>query len=445
MQGKVVKIRKRARQMSDPHPQFVSLVPGGSNGTPIRAMKADNIEEIDVATNLKRGDVSIARFTFDGAAFKSDSDVTAWLEAGGYDIPAIVAVKGESFNGFTVASKEQPDDLREIDLGNGVIAFLAVGAKAEASDIAAPRGHVTAVNGQEAAAAISTGAQAAATASKGADEVDPNAETITDPAAQVDAGAAPAAGATAEAVPAAEAGQSTKDDAADTVADPGPPPALLSVDEQGFPTLVTMKSCGDITDLAQVLQALSWLKSNVDYRTYNGTYTAEIATAYRAVIKSVGELLTNITAATVADATKSEDADAGTTEQAAEPAAESAEAADETSGAVPGEGGEATGEGNATQEAPAAQKSDDPIATLTALVTTLAGQVSALSTTVAQSTSKAEDAIRQVAELTGTAPARKSADVEDMAAASPSQHKTAEKSESEKLQDRNSLALLGMR
>jgi hypothetical protein len=105
-------IRKTLKALTDPVPEFVSLVFGGANKTPFRAMRADGtaISETVVSeeTAIKSETHGIAKVEFNSAQFADEAAVTAWLVAGGYD-PDLKVSKTES--GFIVdATADLPAD-----------------------------------------------------------------------------------------------------------------------------------------------------------------------------------------------------------------------------------------------------------------------------------------------------------------------------------------------
>lgn len=103
------KHKQRIKALTDPRPEFVSLVRAGANMTPFLVVKSDEpiSEEVDMNTALKADTHDIVRITFKADKFADEAAVTAWLTAGGYD-------------GFTVA---------KTDTG-----FEVVSAKADAAE-----------------------------------------------------------------------------------------------------------------------------------------------------------------------------------------------------------------------------------------------------------------------------------------------------------------------
>jgi hypothetical protein len=85
--------------MTDPKPNFVSVVKAGANQTPFRAVRIELSEDTQMPKDVTTSDESpiirsdsfpvpagfeIAAFRFDKDAFPSEGDVKKWLEDGGY-------------------------------------------------------------------------------------------------------------------------------------------------------------------------------------------------------------------------------------------------------------------------------------------------------------------------------------------------------------------------
>lgn len=78
--------RKRVvKALSDPKPQFVSLVSGGANQVPFRAVKAEEVQPAAKGINdMATPEHDIVKLVFDGAQFATQQSVKTWLTAGGY-------------------------------------------------------------------------------------------------------------------------------------------------------------------------------------------------------------------------------------------------------------------------------------------------------------------------------------------------------------------------
>lgn len=78
--------RQTLKALTDPQPEFVSLVFGGANKTPFRAMRADGtvVEEAEVQEQSLKTH-AIAKVEFSGEKFADEKAVKEWLVSGGYD------------------------------------------------------------------------------------------------------------------------------------------------------------------------------------------------------------------------------------------------------------------------------------------------------------------------------------------------------------------------
>lgn len=132
---------RKAVALTDPKPEFVSIVRSGANMTPFRAMKSDD-SQTEIHMNLKRKSDThdIARLVFRGENFKDEAAVQAWLDAGGYEAVTIVRAEDGDDVSFSVTAEGAPTEgLSDIDLGTGVTAsvFLKPVAAAKAAETAA--------------------------------------------------------------------------------------------------------------------------------------------------------------------------------------------------------------------------------------------------------------------------------------------------------------------
>lgn len=102
--------RKRVKALTDPQPEFVSLVTAGANMTPFRALKADGIEEAAPTTaadttieqtesvDAAKADThDIKSIVFVKTAFADVAAVKAWLSDGGYDDTGEIKETDDSF------------------------------------------------------------------------------------------------------------------------------------------------------------------------------------------------------------------------------------------------------------------------------------------------------------------------------------------------------------
>lgn len=131
-------VRRRVKALTDPQPQFVSLVKGGANMTPLRTIKEEPVVVADIVqpvatsedtpvsnpnsapTQATKTELDILKLTFDPSFFASEAGVSAWLNEGGYDNYNII---GTTNGGFEVTSKD--DDITGIEMT--VVADFAPG------------------------------------------------------------------------------------------------------------------------------------------------------------------------------------------------------------------------------------------------------------------------------------------------------------------------------
>jgi hypothetical protein len=112
-------VQATAKALTDPRPQFVSLVESGANMTPFLAVKADKPPAGD-ATAAKAASHEVARIVFRAEKFADEGAVQAWLDDGGYEGYTITKAEG----GFEVAGTYTGDDVREIAM-DGMTIFVA--------------------------------------------------------------------------------------------------------------------------------------------------------------------------------------------------------------------------------------------------------------------------------------------------------------------------------
>lgn len=112
--------RKRVKALTDPKPEFVSLVGAGANKTPFRALRADCIEQGGPEVAMKSDAYAVARIEFDGQEFNDQAAVAEWLKSGGYSD----AVVEKTDDGFVV-SGDIPEDADLIEItGDGFTMFV---------------------------------------------------------------------------------------------------------------------------------------------------------------------------------------------------------------------------------------------------------------------------------------------------------------------------------
>lgn len=83
------KLRKTLKALTDPQPEFVSLVFGGANKSPFRAIRADGTvtegDDMNTEVTIKADTHEIAKVEFLADKFADEPAVKAWLAEGGYD------------------------------------------------------------------------------------------------------------------------------------------------------------------------------------------------------------------------------------------------------------------------------------------------------------------------------------------------------------------------
>jgi hypothetical protein len=132
---------RKAVALTDPKPEFVSIVRAGANMTPFRAMKSDEPQtDIHMKLTRKSDTHDIARLVFRGDNFKDETAVQAWLDAGGYEGVTVVRAEDGDDVSFSVTAEGAPTEgLQDIDLASGVTAsvFVKPVAAAKAAETAA--------------------------------------------------------------------------------------------------------------------------------------------------------------------------------------------------------------------------------------------------------------------------------------------------------------------
>jgi len=134
MKRRIKNVTRMASQLTDPKPEFVSLVGHGANQTPLRTLKAD---VFDARNQLSEDDMpaEVQKFMFTAAKFNSVDAVEGYLTAKGYSDFEVTKTK----KGYSVVAKDEKDfegGLKEIEGDAGVtmlVGKLAEGAAALAT------------------------------------------------------------------------------------------------------------------------------------------------------------------------------------------------------------------------------------------------------------------------------------------------------------------------
>lgn len=135
--------RRTIKAMTNPRPEFVSMVGNPANMTPYRAVKADDggdtgpvaVVSAEPTTpeqqEARMADThDIARIVFKAEKFSDEAAVRTWLEAGGYT-DCTVATRAEG--GFEVLNPEVQGEARAVETPDGVTVFVVQkAAQAEA-------------------------------------------------------------------------------------------------------------------------------------------------------------------------------------------------------------------------------------------------------------------------------------------------------------------------
>jgi hypothetical protein len=162
------KMKTIAVALTDPQPNFVSLVKAGANMTPFKAVRAAvEVEGDDEMKVTRSSDHGIASFTFSKEVFKAEAEVKAWLDAGGYEDYEIVSKD----DAFFVAGEEGLSEEVQLVEKDGVTTAVAPRAVETEKDA-----EVEAVEATEAASSVvvtvkeEAEVEAVADASEGASE-----------------------------------------------------------------------------------------------------------------------------------------------------------------------------------------------------------------------------------------------------------------------------------
>lgn len=130
--------RKRVKALTDPKPEFVSLVGAGANKTPFRALRADSVEQdIEINTEetaTKSEAFGVARIEFSSDTFADEETVVNWLASGGYADAKVERTD----TGFVVAG-DAPEGAELIEVpGEGFVMYVSEvspGATSQKSDL----------------------------------------------------------------------------------------------------------------------------------------------------------------------------------------------------------------------------------------------------------------------------------------------------------------------
>jgi hypothetical protein len=459
MKREASKIVKKVTLLTDPEPQFNSIVRAGANGTPLRVIKSDELtQEAEMPKNLKNGTADIAKLTFKGDNFKTEEQVQAWLDAGKY---VETTIKAEDDGSFTVEGNTELANVQEIEVEDGVTSFVGELAEKASETNDTPNADVVAIDGKK-TEAPTTGAQ------KSDEELRVKAEEKV----RTEAGLSEAEWAglhqstrdeyTAPVLEAmkAEAGapelQPVATDApvdapVVTGEEPAKPsdevPELLAKSEDGIVSVLTKKDCYDITEMASIIRSLAWLKDSLAYDAFQGGgLSAEAIASMKVAIQTLGNILIQMASNHVELAVKSDEAPvvdatvpaAGETQENEVKAATAAETK------------------TTAKEASNSDTVADPVlAALTALTAKLDGMETALKDAnerAEQSAKKADTLAQRLEKVESTSQTRKSADVEDLPRVtsihSDSGRTPAQKSATEisaEVRHRNSLEAMGIR
>lgn len=127
MERTPVSYRKRLKALTNPRPEFVSLVKTGANMTPFLAIKSEDTPLTDVQMAVKSDTHDIVKITFDSDQFANEGQVTDWLNHGGYDNYEVK----KSDEGFSVTGEGEvpPEDAIAIPAGVGITMYASKRAK----------------------------------------------------------------------------------------------------------------------------------------------------------------------------------------------------------------------------------------------------------------------------------------------------------------------------
>lgn len=454
------KMKKTVTVLTDPMPMFNSIVGAGANGTPLRVIKSEELnEEAAMPKNLKNGNADIARLVFRGDNFKTEDAVKAWLTTGGY---TETAVKSEEDGSFSVEGSADVAEKHEIELADGVTAYVGEAAAAVEEQAKA---EVVAIEGQK-TEAPQTGAQKAdddtpealfgssilpamveLTAAKSVQLGDVVRRAHTDSTLTVKewnslqqptrekllAKAVDAMKAEAAAEP-----EVTPEVVTEPVAE------LQPVAEE---TSVAKADVYQFSEFAYLVKSLCWLGEDLAFEEMMEGQSAGLGNRLKASAAGLLELLREVAASAI------DEIEARTKAEKAEAALEAAKQSEAAAAAQTVEAEKAKTESNPVEQT---SNSDaaltgimDAIKGLADQFGTLAAEVKVIQQTTEQSAAKADTLSERLEKIEGTSQTRKSADVEELTRVSPDASATpvqkSAKEISAEVRKRNSLEALGIR
>jgi hypothetical protein len=375
--------RKRVKALTDPQPQFVSLVTAGANMTPFSVVRSDGEEgpagAADVVATAKGDTHEIAQLVFAKGVYDTVEAVKAWLVDGGYEDSTEIT---ETDDAFIVGEKTENSTAVEYE---GVTIFLS--ELPEDAEVAPVETQPSVVEAKE----------------------DGEAAVEEEPEVEAD-----------------EAGEPVEDAEKTEAAEETPAPVVA--DE------VVAKSMYAIPELIGLVAALKWIVSDLAYENKGedgsvGNYTAVIDSLKASANSMLGGLSTlfNVEMADMASKFKADEPAPETNEATAEPVSAGEEEAEKAE--------EATVDGDAVQpvansesddvgepEAVEAEKAETPAEApaddLRDIVLTLAKSVGELTNALAglhmQVQAKSEDLAERVEAIESEAQSRKGADVDEV-------------------------------
>lgn len=400
--------RKRVKALTDPQPQFVSLVTAGANMTPFTVVRSDGAEgpatAADVVATAKGDTHQIAHLVFDKNTYGTVDAVKSWLADGGYEDGTEIT---ETENTFEVGEKSENTTSVEYE---GVTIYLT--ELPDDAEVDAVETHPTVIE-----------AKAEGDEAGEADAAAEEAPAAEDAAEAEDAEKTDAAEA-AEGAEAAEAEQAEAGEAADEGAG-----GAVVADE------VVAKSMYAVPELIGLVASLRWIVSDLSYENKGddgaeGNYTAVIdslKTSANSMLTGLSTLFA-IEMGEMADKFKADEPAPETDDASEEPADAApadAEKADDAAGddgdavqpvanSEADEAGEADAETAEKADVPAEAPADD----LRDVVMSLAKSVGELTNAVAelhvQMQAKSEDLAERVEAIESEAQSRKGADVDEV-------------------------------
>lgn len=257
----------KAKALTNPEPEFVSMVRAGANQEPLRVIKMDTgISEIialfeakeismkDAVKKAKAAGHDIAQLVFKGGAFTDRASVDAWLTEGGYA------------DGYEVTEKKD-GDTTEFSVASTVTKFKTgtmrkVKGEAEGLTVFVGEvdGEVVVEKSAEEVATAEAAAKASAITSAKGDE------NATDATAATEAAKAEATEeAKAPEVTAAKTVEGADIITATVVATVAPDFAAVAAKADTVVAELRSKSMYDVSELSSVLYTLRWMVSDAAY------------------------------------------------------------------------------------------------------------------------------------------------------------------------------------